>query len=86
MRKSSLRGWKYKALISFGAGAYTRTICPAFSLKELAGFLGMKVTPHFRRRVKELAREGQFIEQKVYAGNRGMQIVYYKPQNERLPF
>jgi hypothetical protein len=84
MDKSNLRGWKYRAVISYGAGQYTETICPAFSLKELAEYLKMKVTPHFRKRVKQLAREGLYIEQRVYAGKRGMQIIYYKAQKERL--
>lgn len=86
MAISGVRGWKYKALVTFGAGVYTNTVCPAFSLKELSEFLGMKVTPHFRRRVNEMVKSGVLVKQRVYAGNKGMQIIYYKPQKERYPF
>lgn len=84
MSKSSLRGLKYRAYVRDRVGEYMRTICPAFSLKELAAFAKLSVSPSLRRRVAEMSKEGLLIKQRVYKGQRGSQIIYYKQNTQRM--
>jgi len=79
MRKVYLRGKNYRAVVRHGVGEYTRTISPAFSMNEIAKHLRLPVTQHLRRRINELVDESYLIRQRVYSGNKGMQIVYWKP-------
>lgn len=61
----------------------------AFTLKQLAEYAGLKITPSMRRRVRHCVFAGTLHSKSVLAGQRGSHIVYWKPtpvSNEEIPF
>jgi len=84
MSNSRLKGAAYRAYVRDRAGEYMRTVCPAFTLKELAKFAKLTVSPSLRRRVNEMSKDGLLIKQRVFAGQRGSQMIYYKQNTNRM--
>jgi hypothetical protein len=84
MSNYRLRGAAYRAYVRDRVGEYMKTMCPAFTLKELAKFAKLSVSPSLRRRVGEMSKDGLLIKQRVFVGQRGSQIIYYKQNTKRM--
>jgi len=64
-----------------GQGAYT--------IPELAKFVGLKPTRHFRNRVRQMASEGLLVATPVFTPRGGLTAVYSLPETlkqQEFPF
>lgn len=84
MYNSRLRGAAYRAYVRDRVGEYMKTVCPAFTLKEIAKFAKLSVTPSLRKRLLEMKKDGLLHMEKVYVGQRGTHFICYKTGEIRM--
>jgi hypothetical protein len=89
-RKANVRQSAYGDYVTGKALALLSGEGASFTMKELADFAGLKVTPSFRRRVWTMEHEGKIVAH-PYIGEDGRMRVFYcvpfsEPSDQELPF